>query len=84
MPLDSIGDPPQRTFYDNHKGHVEGLFLCGSDRPHISGNIPAFCGGILYKKLESFRKGRTHDLLKLIQAHVAGDTDQAEGQPSLR
>ena len=46
----------QRKFYENRKGHVEDLFLGGSDRPHTSGNIPDFWGGVVHKKLEGFQK----------------------------
>ena len=46
----------QRMFYENCKGHVEGHFFGGAERPHISGNFPDFCVEIFHKKLEGFQK----------------------------
>ena len=48
--------PTQRMFYENCKGHVEGHFFGGAERPHISGNFPDFCVEIFHKKLEGFQK----------------------------
>ena len=50
------GKNTQRMFYENCKGHVEGHFLGGADRPRISGNFPDFCVEIIHKKLEVFQK----------------------------
>ena len=50
------GGTTQRMFYENCKGHVEGHFFGGAERPHISGNFPDFCVEIFHKKLEGFQK----------------------------
>jgi hypothetical protein len=54
--LDCTPVVTQRMFYENCKGHVEGHFFGGAERPHISGNFPDFCVEIFHKKLEGFQK----------------------------